>query len=518
LPPLSSQPSPMAMAEHDEEVAPLAGDTLEQTFISRDARGYSKRFKIFLLTTVILAVGLGTLMLHGWAGGSAKIQAALLHDVQNKQAVGLVSDWERYPYGRVVKNGGYQGPHSIFKTALWARTQRKYMEIKARLVDSFREIPEVYHPNPAITTYPRSNVFACVLRLAGHDFMDFDGQTAGGSDGCMDLTVEDNDPNKHLLCLEGIRPSLIDVYLQFQFQVSFADFVVIAAETVMAESSNDPTLGQRFKANFQWGRITAMTCPSVKRNIGNQPLPDPGRACAANEETFIKNLGLTWAETAALMGVHTLGGAHLDRSGFDGFWSDRSNSLKFNNDYYKSMVQKGWAPERTSAGRAQWRRVGTKGHNTNREMMLNTDMCLAFGYDLKSEDTTQDSCCAWAMPQKVHGSWPNAWCAVRPNETSPQLFDTMLSHCCGGVGSRPCNTNPQKLDGPAAAEVLSFATSERVWLDTFLQAWWKATRVITLPKCPPDTNSRCHEVLQNGVCSKVPSTLCPTTCRVNCQP
>merc|ERR1712186_118946 len=74
------------------------------------------------------------------------------------------------------------------------------------------------------------------------------------------------------------------------------------------------------------------------------------------------------------------------------------------------------------------------------------------------------------------------------------------------------------LDGPAAAEELSFAASESVWFNTFLQAWGKATRVITLPKCLPDTISRCHKVLQNGVCSKVPSTLCPTTCRIRCQP
>lgn len=45
-----------------------------------------------------------------------------------------------------------------------------------------------------------------------------------------------------------------------------------------------------------------------------------------------------WKQTAAISGAHTLGKATIANSGFNGFWSDLSNSGKFNNDYYKSIL------------------------------------------------------------------------------------------------------------------------------------------------------------------------------------
>ena len=39
------------------------------------------------------------------------------------------------------------------------------------------------------------NLAACILRLAGHDFMDFrnnDGVTSGGADGCINFNDADN--------------------------------------------------------------------------------------------------------------------------------------------------------------------------------------------------------------------------------------------------------------------------------------------------------------------------------------
>ena len=44
-------------------------------------------------------------------------------------------------------------------------------------------------------------------------------------------------------------------------------------------------------------------------------------------------------------------------SGYNGFWGDAENSRKFNNDYYKSMIYKGWAPEKAVSGNTaknQW--------------------------------------------------------------------------------------------------------------------------------------------------------------------
>lgn len=48
--------------------------------------------------------------------------------------------------------------------------------------------------------------------------------------------------------------------------------------------------------------------------------------------------------TAAISGAHTIGQAKKENSGFDGTWSDGPNQDKFNNDYYRSLILKGWAP------------------------------------------------------------------------------------------------------------------------------------------------------------------------------
>lgn len=56
------------------------------------------------------------------------------------------------------------------------------------------------------------------------------------------------------------------------------------------------------------------------------------------------DLDKRWYLTAAISGAHTLGRAHIDNSGYVGWWSDPDNSGIFNNDYYKSILQKGWMP------------------------------------------------------------------------------------------------------------------------------------------------------------------------------
>lgn len=137
--------------------------------------------------------------------------------------------------------------------------------------------------------------------------------------------------------------------------------------------------------------------------------------------------------TAAISGAHTVGGASLKNSGYNGHWSSVDQQGIFNNDYYVSLVTKGWGPEpkvNENKGKNQWKRVdepinktpadleklykagklkdhsiyqrqlerlidpkrglyenpevGIKGHH---EMMLSTDMCLAF-----RENKTLNTC------------------------------------------------------------------------------------------------------------------------------
>ena len=100
---------------------------------------------------------------------------------------------------------------------------------------------------------------ACLLRFAGHDFMDYRKAQGGGSDGCVDFSDADNKGLQECLTDAGIP----DVYAQNCDKVSLADFVVIAAEAAMGRTSPDynsanrfaeDTLLDTFKENFLVGR------------------------------------------------------------------------------------------------------------------------------------------------------------------------------------------------------------------------------------------------------------------------
>ena len=85
---------------------------------------------------------------------------------------------------------------------------------------------------------------------------------------------------------------------------------------------------------------------------------------------------------AALSGVNTIGKAKPENSGYDGGWSDAANQGIFNNDYYKSMLVKGWGPKRAVGGNVnknQWQLIDESPDSEKKsQMMLNTDMCLVY--------------------------------------------------------------------------------------------------------------------------------------------
>jgi len=108
---------------------------------------------------------------------------------------------------------------------------------------------------------------------------------------------------------------------------------------------------------------------------------------------FVFGLGLGWDEATALMGVHTLGRASQENSPFDGPWSELPEQMRWNNNYYYSILGKGWIPAeaqkegvtdrenkhyywvRSDLGGSSKRNLHTT-HQGGREMMLDTDMCL----------------------------------------------------------------------------------------------------------------------------------------------
>jgi hypothetical protein len=208
---------------------------------------------------------------------------------------------------------------------------------------------------------PQADFAGCVLRLAGHDFMDFKPGDGGGSDACTNLDDEDNVGLRD--CLQGGEHgvSLQDAYKHFCSKISLADFLVISAEALMTVSrkhvlekdTDAPVID--FKGHFRYGRTSAANCAHTATR-----LPSPEMGCQANKETFIDNMGLDWKLTTALMGVHTLGRARIKNSGYNGRWTDIQNSRLFNNMYFVSLLGKAWAPKRAVNGnknKNQWTEI-----------------------------------------------------------------------------------------------------------------------------------------------------------------
>lgn len=96
-----------------------------------------------------------------------------------------------------------------------------------------------------------------------------------------------------------------------------------------------------------------------------------------------KMMGWSWRMTAAISGAHSIGSAKLENSGYQGAWSSPDMQGIFNNDYYKSMLAKGWGPVLAvngNANKTQWRRIDGVGFD---EMMLIIDLCLAYDNNLE---------------------------------------------------------------------------------------------------------------------------------------
>ena len=151
----------------------------------------------------------------------------------------------------------------------------------------------------------RGRFYGGILRLAAHDFMDFDRNAVAdeqeGSDGCLIFTEEDNIGLEATWVGEGdtLVPAIQALYesIYEPMGMSRADYwVAIANAVVKAASPN-----QILDLPFRYGRHTSEDCSF---SIGRQP---KANGCSDVEEVFINRMGVTWRDATALMGGHTLG-------------------------------------------------------------------------------------------------------------------------------------------------------------------------------------------------------------------
>jgi len=359
----------------------------------------------------------------------------------------------------------------------------KNREIRNRVIDHFHTLGT----DCTVESCPRGDFAGCLVRLVGHDIMDFDpALQTGGADGCIDFEDHDNNGLKGCLLEAVSEPDSTNVSLELMWQdycteVSVADYFVIVAEALMEATVPEAfraDFGSKLESQFRFGRETQATCsPGL--------LPNPGESCDAVEKNFINNLGLTWEESTALMGVHTLGRALPSNSGFDGFWVSGRHATNFSNQYYSNMLGVGWARKKTIADKWQWQRVDVK---NSPEMMLNTDMCLAYATGeapfTRAEDPSHGSCCLWrrnhtmnsammdGVPCDCQGTDPAKGCSSHRNCCRESMAPT-----CPGDSTDNSLAAVQQVRGntESVVAVSKFAKSQQAWLDVFIPVWKKVT-------------------------------------------
>ena len=145
-----------------------------------------------------------------------------------------------------------------------------------------------------------------IVRLAAHDLLDFNQRRRNnpmGSDGCIDWNHAHNGGLDDIWCNNRNACPFKTIYddKYKDMGISRADYWIAGANCVIDITSIGNSLGNALRTNFKWGRVDTDDCEGSGDRL-------PGSSgCDETERVLIQNMGLSWKETVALMGAHTLG-------------------------------------------------------------------------------------------------------------------------------------------------------------------------------------------------------------------
>eukprot|EP00814_Leptocylindrus_danicus_P008099 CAMPEP_0116046364 /NCGR_PEP_ID=MMETSP0321-20121206/28226_1 /TAXON_ID=163516 /ORGANISM="Leptocylindrus danicus var. danicus, Strain B650" /LENGTH=235 /DNA_ID=CAMNT_0003527987 /DNA_START=250 /DNA_END=957 /DNA_ORIENTATION=- len=116
---------------------------------------------------------------------------------------------------------------------------------------------------------------------------------------------------------------------------------------------------------------------------GRLPDADKGsvKKTSAHMRDVFYRMGFDDREMVALIGAHTLGRCHIDRSGYWGPWNKAEN--KFNNALYKFLLDKEWTVKKKHEGK-KWKGPLQYENETGELMMLPS--CMAMIQDEKMKE------------------------------------------------------------------------------------------------------------------------------------
>jgi hypothetical protein len=241
----------------------------------------------------------------------------------------------------------------------------------------------------ALVSYFKANITNQLLaaRLAFHGCV-------GGCDGCLNINQSDN------AGLSSIVTALDSLYTaNYSTQMSRADFWAISGLAAVGQginlansnctttkNCNVPALSTVFRS----GRVDCSTAPYTSTNY---TFPSGAMNNTAMLSFFSTYFGFNATQVAALMGVHTLGFALPQNSGYTGIWKP-SNVATFTNAYYQEMLNSNmnW----TAANRVQPANATAKwawfGNSSGLEtFMLHTDFEVFYTVTM---DSNSDPTCS----------------------------------------------------------------------------------------------------------------------------
>lgn len=177
--------------------------------------------------------------------------------------------------------------------------------------------------------YDSTPCMPIMVRLAWHDSGTFnvaDG-TGGANASIRFMPEKGHGANAGLqIAMDLLEP----IKKQFP-DISYADLYQLASVAGI-EYSGGP------KIPFRFGREDATEADTTP----DGRLPDADKGMSHLREIFYR-MGFNDAEVTALSGAHTLGRAHVDRSGFDGPWT--KVPVKFDNSYYVEILKENPDPD-----------------------------------------------------------------------------------------------------------------------------------------------------------------------------
>ena len=298
----------------------------------------------------------------------------------------------------------------------------------------------------------RGHFLGGIVRLAAHDFMDFDGSSVAGnhlgSDGCLDFLHPANAGLSDIWCDDPVACPLKALHDGPYSSISRADFWVIAANAVIRTTS----INNEVVLPFRWGRLDRdPNAPGGSECADSSSRLPLESGCSEVEGVFLDRMGLSWRDAVALLGAHTLGRGDAAFSGHDGAWVDSDEqSIIFDKRFYEEVMRRAWFPRTATNPAGEPIQNWSWGGNNRPDpvMMLNTDICLKF--DIPEDDAP--ACCT-DITGNCRGNFDNVQCPtaeqVRPEAVA--AFDEFI----GGANLGNNNNAP--------------------FYDAFFIAWEKAT-------------------------------------------